>query len=61
MAQLADMDIEGVDLGFLYPSFGLFVIASNEIDADVATARRVYNDWMADFCAVDPAGCAASA
>ena len=40
VAQLADMDIEGVDLGFLYPSFGLFVIASNEIDADVADRRR---------------------
>ncbi len=55
VAQLADMDIEGVDLAFLYPSFGLFVIASNEIDADVATAvARAYNDWMADFCAADP-------
>jgi hypothetical protein len=30
VAQLADMDIEGVDLGFLYPSFGLFVIASDD-------------------------------
>ena len=62
VAQLADMDIEGVDLGFLYPSFGLFVIASDEIDADVATAvARAYNDWMADFCAADPARLAGSA
>ena len=28
VAQLADMDVEGVDLAFLYPSFGLFATAS---------------------------------
>jgi len=55
VAQLADMDIEGIDLAFLYPSFGLFVIASDEIDPKVASAvARAYNDWLADFSAADP-------
>lgn len=55
-AQLVDMDVEGVDQAFLYPSFGLFVIASDEIDPAVASAvARAYNDWLADFSATDPA------
>ena len=56
VAQLKDMDIEGVDMSFLYPSYGLFVIASDAIDPAVAAAvARAYNDWLADFCAADPA------
>lgn len=55
VAQLADMDVEGVDCSFLYPSFGLFVTASNEIDPKLAAAlSRAYNHWLSDFCAVDP-------
>ena len=48
------MDIEGVDLAFLYPSFGLFATASNELDAVIAAATcRAYNNWLADFCGGD--------
>ncbi len=55
VAQLAGMDVEGVDLAFLYPSFGLFAIASSEIEPALASAiARAYNDWLADFCAADP-------
>jgi predicted TIM-barrel fold metal-dependent hydrolase len=54
VAQLADMDIEGVDLAFLYPSYGLFATASNELDPVIAAATcRAYNDWLADFCGGD--------
>jgi uncharacterized protein len=54
-AQLTDMEREGVDLAVLYPSFGLFVLASDEIDAPLAAAiARAYNTWLADFCRQDP-------
>jgi len=54
VAQLADMDVEGVDLAFLYPSFGLFATASSELDPAIATATcHAYNNWLADFCAAD--------
>jgi predicted TIM-barrel fold metal-dependent hydrolase len=53
-AQLTDMDREGVDLAFLYPSFGLFVLASDEIDAPLAVGiARAYNDWLAQFVDTD--------
>ena len=54
VAQLADMDVEGVDLAFLYPSYGLFATASSELDPVIATATcRAYNNWLSDFCAGD--------
>jgi predicted TIM-barrel fold metal-dependent hydrolase len=54
-AQLVDMDREGIDRAFLYPSFGLFALASDEIDPELAVGiARAYNDWMADFVATDP-------
>ena len=54
VAQLADMDVEGVDLAFLYPSYGLFATASSELDPLIAAATcRAYNNWLADFCGGD--------
>jgi predicted TIM-barrel fold metal-dependent hydrolase len=54
VAQLADMDVEGVDLAFLYPSYGLFATASSELDPIIAAATcRAYNNWLADFCGGD--------
>jgi predicted TIM-barrel fold metal-dependent hydrolase len=54
VAQLADMDVEGVDLAFLYPSYGLFATASSELDPVIAAATcRAYNNWLADFCGGD--------
>jgi len=50
-AQLVDMDKEGIDQAFLYPSFGLFVLATDDIDPLLAAAlARAYNSWLADFC-----------
>jgi predicted TIM-barrel fold metal-dependent hydrolase len=55
-AQLVDMDREGVDVAFLYPSFGLFALASDDIDPVLAVGiARAYNNWLADFCAGDHA------
>jgi predicted TIM-barrel fold metal-dependent hydrolase len=54
-AQLVDMDQEGVDIAFLYPSFGLFVLAVDGLDPDLAAAvARAYNNWLADFCRTQP-------
>jgi predicted TIM-barrel fold metal-dependent hydrolase len=51
-AQLVDMDKEGIDQAFLYPSFGLFVLATDDIEPALAAAlARGYNSWLADFCA----------
>jgi predicted TIM-barrel fold metal-dependent hydrolase len=54
VGQLADMEVEGVDLAFLYPSYGLFATASSDLDPAIADATcRAYNNWLADFCAAD--------
>ena len=55
-SQLAGMDKEGIDVAVLYPSFGLFALATDGLDPALALAiSRAYNDWIAGFCAVDPA------
>jgi uncharacterized protein len=52
--RLRDMDSEGIDLAVLYPSLGLNFWSI--IAADAATSlARAYNDWLAAYCAADPA------
>lgn len=50
--QLADMDREGIDVQVIFPS-------QLSISAETDTARavdwvRAYNDWLAEFCSVNP-------
>jgi uncharacterized protein len=53
---LRAMDAQGIDAAVLYPSMGLFVPFLPELDADrSAAACRAYNDWIAGYCATDPA------
>jgi predicted TIM-barrel fold metal-dependent hydrolase len=55
-ARLKDMDFDGIDAGFLYPSQRtMFYFMKNE-DRDFHRAGvRAYNDWLAEeFCANDP-------
>src|SRR5262245_51994530 len=55
-SRVADMDVEGVDAAFLYPSFGLFALADDRIDPALAAAvARAYNEWLADYCGTAPA------
>jgi predicted TIM-barrel fold metal-dependent hydrolase len=55
VAQLDAMDQEGVDVAVLYPTFGLYVMAQDGLDAGFATAVcRAYNNWLYDFCQVNP-------
>jgi predicted TIM-barrel fold metal-dependent hydrolase len=59
-ARLHDMDSDGIDAVVLYPSLAMFFGPCDEIpalhDAEfVGDCQRAYNDWLADFCAHDPA------
>ena len=48
-----DMDLDGVDLGVIYPTLGLVLYKVE--DSELLTALcRTYNDWIADFCAYNP-------
>jgi len=53
--QLEAMDVEGIDVAVLYPSRGLSVLTFDDMEPPLAAAiARAYNDWLADFCALDP-------
>ncbi len=48
-ARIVDMDLDGIDAAFLYPSLGLFSGAVE--DPNLAAAMcRAYNRWLADYC-----------
>src|SRR5205085_9797124 len=48
-ARIVDMDLDGIDAAFLYPSVGLFSGAVR--DPELAAAMcRAYNRWLADYC-----------
>ncbi|MCE2463799.1 MAG: amidohydrolase family protein [Dehalococcoidia bacterium] len=48
-----DMDIDGVDIGIVYPSLGLVLyrIPDSEL---LSALFRTYNDWVGDFCSANP-------
>src|ERR1700687_425010 len=48
-ARIPDMDAEGIDAAFLYPSLGLF-LGSMKDPEFAAAACRAYNRWLADYC-----------
>jgi uncharacterized protein len=48
-ARIPDMDLDGIDAAFLYPTLGLF--AGGVQDPELAGAMcRAYNRWLADYC-----------
>jgi len=51
---LADMRLDGVAGEVLYPSQGLFYFRVED-GALMSAIFRAYNDWLAEFCAADPA------
>jgi predicted TIM-barrel fold metal-dependent hydrolase len=54
VANLADMDREGIDVAILSPTAGLYAIWSGDIAPDLAAAVcRAYNNWLADYCMAD--------
>jgi len=50
--RIPDMDADGIDAAFLYPSLGLFSGAIH--DPQLAAACRAYNRWLADYCSPYP-------
>lgn len=47
--RIKDLDLDGIDAAFLYPSLGLFSGAAS--DPNLAAAMcRAYNRWLADYC-----------
>ena len=53
--QLAAMDTEGIDVAVLFPTRGLSVLTYPNMDPRFAAAiARGYNDWLFDFCQMDP-------
>lgn len=47
--RIKDLDLDGIDAAFLYPSLGLFSGAVS--DPHLAAAMcRAYNRWLADYC-----------
>ena len=48
-ARIPDMDLDGIDAAFLYPSVGLFAGAVREPGL-AAGMCRAYNRWLADYC-----------
>jgi predicted TIM-barrel fold metal-dependent hydrolase len=54
-AQLDAMDEEGIDVAVIYPTRGLFAQGIDGMDTKLAAAiARAYNNWLYDFCAVNP-------
>jgi predicted TIM-barrel fold metal-dependent hydrolase len=54
-AHLAVMDKEGIDAGFFYPTCASFLLGMDAMaPATAAAFARAYNDWLRDFCSVDP-------
>jgi len=47
--RIPDMDLDGIDAVFLYPSVGLFSGAIKEPKLAAAVCRA-YNRWLADYC-----------
>src|SRR5262249_37259935 len=52
-ARIPDMDLDGIDAAFLYPSIGLFSGAVTEPGLAAAMCRA-YNRWLADYCSPYP-------
>jgi predicted TIM-barrel fold metal-dependent hydrolase len=48
-ARIPDMDLDGIDAAFLYPSLGLFAGAIQDPPL-AAAASRAYNRWLAEYC-----------
>lgn len=53
--QIEAMDAEGLDVATIYPSRGLHALGEPDLDPRLAAAvARAYNDWLYDFCKLNP-------
>jgi predicted TIM-barrel fold metal-dependent hydrolase len=55
VSNLRDMDREGVDVGVLFPTLGLYIMWRDDIDPQLSAAIcRAYNTWLSEYCRHDP-------
>ena len=53
-SHVQEMVLMGVDIAFLYPTYGLWLWAIDTMQPEVAGAfTRAYNNWLKDFCSYD--------
>jgi len=54
VSNLRDMDREGVDVGVLFPTLGLYMMWRDNVDPELSAAIcRAYNTWLAEYCSFD--------
>ena len=54
-SHLQEMLGMGVDMAFIYPTYGLWLWAIDNMEAQIGGAfTRAYNNWLKDFCDYDP-------
>ncbi len=53
VARLADMDLDGMDVAFLYPTLAFFFPELDDAELHAGLCRA-YNRWLADYCKTDP-------
>ncbi|HET8576495.1 MAG TPA: amidohydrolase family protein [Methylomirabilota bacterium] len=54
-AQVMGMAMEGVDIAVLYPTFGLSLLARDNMDPQLSLALcQAYNNWIHEFCRYSP-------
>jgi predicted TIM-barrel fold metal-dependent hydrolase len=53
---LRAMDEDGLDVAFLYPTLGLYLLGFDPLEPGLGAAfARAYNDWLRDYTGHDPA------
>lgn len=52
-ARLEDMDLDGMDLSFLYPTMAFFLAEVPDVELQTVLCRA-YNDWLSEYCKADP-------
>ncbi len=54
-SQIIAMKLMGIDISFIYPSYGLWILAIDSMEPLLAGAfTRAYNNWLRDFCSYNP-------
>jgi len=53
-ARIPDMDTDGIDAAFLFPSMALQFLGFVKDPSLAAAICRAYNRWLADYCAAYP-------
>ena len=54
-AQLMGMELEGIDIAVLFPTFGLSLLARDGMDPRLSLAlSQAYNNWISEFCQHSP-------